>query len=393
MKYDNTVFDLFSQLNKDKDSRENDRIFNEIKLYCARQINDAGLLAYSLLDTPDFIPAFTQLHEVFKSEYANYLFASHKLNPYIVDTENSHPVIWEKISTCYETVSSLMKRDDIGIMDPRFVRNFDPEKAADNEHPFFSYVNGTLYKTGNSNFKKELIDTYRTVDVSLSSEQVKLLSAALRYLESAEGPAEDHFENIAIRENSTVEKVAEVWYLNQNSRAVDIDRGVSSSDGGEASLHETIASKDLLDKSEIEAQKEVIRRLKMLDVLFALENVTKSEAPYKLSKTEKQRYPLLFTNMLILGWIDELRDSDPECSNRRDVLEKRFDDLALAARKEYFSRFKVVCPEIFDLYIENRKEVTIGELADMLGVDRSSFSDIARSMEKKLPLFFKQFNS
>ncbi len=353
--------------------------FKEIKERSARLIDAAGLAAFYTVGTDDFMPRFADLLCCFKSEYAEYLYAVRgidPLDPRLADADNpfSENTLLE-VSTYFSTACDVLDAD--------FVRRFDPTKTR-GEYPFFAFLDYIVSKRAAAAFASEQIADTRRGMSGMTREQSRLLSAALRAFESVCEVTDEILIAAAEQIGCDIGTLREAWIMNRNANAESLDAGEENDEGDFVSLYDKVSIEETPDTSA----DFIKERLALLDALLTYERPTGAKkADFELSKSEKQRFPLLFTNRLILGWVDELKSSDPEAKNRRDILENRFDDLKLEERLKLYSDYKVICPEIFALYIEGRTEVTIGMLAKALCIDQSGFSGIESSVSKKLALY------
>ena len=355
--------------------------FKEVQERSALLIDSAGLAAVAAVGTDDFLPRFSALLDTFRKEYAAYLYAVRGIDPFdprLAEEDNSSfERALEEVSTHFSTAAEVLTAD--------FVRRFDPEKAS-GKYPFFNFLNYIIKNRGETAFSAEQIADTRRGMTGLTREQSRLLSAALRAFESVCEVTDEILVATAEQIGCDAALLRDAWVMNRNSNAESLDAGEENDEGDFISLYDKIGSAD-----EPKENTDFIEEaMKTLDALLSYERPAgfkKSDAPFELSKTEKLRFPLLFTNRLILGWVDELKISDPDAANRADILKNRFSDLALGKRRAKYEKYLVISPLVFDLYEEHRTEITLGMLAALQGVDQSGFSGIEDSVTRKLALF------
>lgn len=364
----------------------NKKSFKEICAETALSIDRAGLLAFYAIDTDDFVTAFSDLLLCFKQKFAEYLYAYNHMHPddERLGKEDRNPELdqkLEKISVYYKAACD--------VLDIKFVRSFDPEKGV-NGTPFFTYLFAVTERKARSDLKTAAIADTRSGISGMSREDSRLLRAALKYFESIGEPTDAQLVAVADVLDCTPEKLRLIWMQNRNSNAESLDVGFENDEGDYTSLYDKLSDKE----DDLPARNEVLEeQFMLLDSLISYTrpaDMKKADAPFELTKTEKLRFPLLFTNSLILGWIDDIRDNDPDCNNREDVLRTRFEDLNLAARKECYSKYLSVSEEVFDLYILGKREISKGDLSKIYQVDQSGFSGIEDSVREKLALFMKR---
>ncbi len=355
--------------------------FKEVQERTKFLIDSAGLAAASAVGTDDFLPRFSTLLDIFRHEYAAYLYAVRGIDPFdprLAEEDNSfYERALEEVSTYFSTAAEVLTID--------FVRRFDPDKAS-GKHPFFDFFNYIVKTRSDAAFSAEQIADTRRGMTGLTREQSRLLSAALRAFESVCEVTDEIIVATAGQIGCDSALLRDAWVMNRNSNAESLDAGEENDEGDFVSLYDKIATDDThKDSSDF-----IEEALKTLDALLIYERPAgfkKSDTPFELSKTEKLRFPLLFTNRLILGWVDELKFSDPDAANRADILGRRFSDLALDKRRSKYEKYHVISPIVFDLYEKTRAEVTLGMLAAIQGVDQSGFSGIEDAVTRKLALF------
>ncbi len=355
--------------------------FKEVQERSAFLIDSAGLAAVSAVGTDDFLPRFSTLLDTFRKEYAAYLYAVRKIDPFdprLSEEDNSfYERALEEVSTYFSTAAEVITAD--------FVRRFDPSKAK-GALPFFDFLNYIVKKRADAAFSAEQIANTRRGMTGLTREQSRLLSAALRAFESVCEVTDEILVATAKQIGCDPELLRDAWIMNRNSNAESLDAGEENDEGDFISLYDKVAA----DDRPKENTDFIEDALLTLDTLLSYERPAgfkKSDAPFELSKTEKLRFPLLFTNRLILGWVDELKTSDPDAANRADILSHRFDDLRLEKKQKKYSKYRVISPLVFELYEKTHSEVTLGMLAALEGVDQSGFSGIEDSVARKLALY------
>lgn len=360
--------------------------FKEVRERSALLIDSAGLAAVSAVGTDDFLPRFSSLLDTFRKEYAAYLYAVRKIDPFdpkLGEEDNSfYERALEEVSTYFSTAAEVITAD--------FVRRFDPSKAK-GELPFFDFFNYIVKTRADAAVATEQIADTRRGMTGLTREQTRLLSAALRAFESVGVVTDEKLRAAAEQIGCDPALLRDAWVMNRNANAESLDAGEENDEGDFISLYDKVA----VDDEPKENADFIEEALLTLDALISYERPAgfkKSDAPFELSKTEKLRFPLLFTNRLILGWVDELKTSDPDAANRADILSRRFADLCLEKRREKYSKYRVVSPLVFELYLKNRSEVTLGMLATLEGVDQSGFSGIEDAVTRKLALY-KLYNN
>ncbi len=360
--------------------------FKEVQERSKLLIDSAGLAAVSAVGTDDFLPRFSALLDTFRREYAAYLYAVRKIDPFdprLGEEDNSfYERALEEVSTYFSTAADVLTAD--------FVRRFDPSKAK-GKHPFFDFLNYIVKNRADAAFSAEQIADTRRGMTGLTREQSRLLSAALRAFESVCEVTDEILVATAEQIGCETALLREAWVMNRNANAESLDSGEENDEGDFISLYDKIGAEDKpKDNTDF-----IEEALLTLDALLTYERPAgfkKSDAPFELSKTEKLRFPLLFTNRLILGWVDELKTSDPDAANRADILSRRFDDLCLEKRRGKYAKYRVISPLVFDLYEKTHSEVTLGMLAALEGVDQSGFSGIEDSVTRKLTLY-KLYNN
>ncbi len=361
--------------------------FTEKRETAARRIDEAGFAAYRAVGTDDFLPAFTKLLEVFKKEYAAYLYAEACIDPFddaLADENYKKQDKLEEISFCFAA--------GLDVLNISLVERFDPMRAT-GKLKFFDFLCWNVKQRADSDMKKEAVADYRSGICGMTRREERLLSAALQRLSSVAEITAEKLREVAEVLGTDYETLCKIMVQNNASSAESLDSLFEDSDGETSSLYDRVAARD--DSAELRRRAEETE--KMLGILDALlscsrdEGVKKKDAPqYLLSRTEKERYPIVFTNSLILGWVDELRDSSPECKNREDVFKLCFSQLALSARFKAYKRHLAISPDVFELYINERREFTAKELGLRLGFDSTSLPGIADSVAKKLQLFIKK---
>lgn len=353
----------------------------------ARLIDEAGLAAFRALDTADFIPKLAAVISCFKREYAAYLYAAAGIDPFdpaIGEADYKRQDELDRITTCFSVGCEMLDAD--------FIRRFKPEKAKA-KYGFFSFLTFNIDQKADSIISREKIDSFRVGMVGMSRDDKRLLSAALKALESVATVTDEKLVEVAKLLGASPEKLRLLWQDNCKSTVYSLDAVTEDDDGTESSLYDTVAAVDNLVEAK-SSDEEIVRYLNILEALLTYkrpDGMKKSDAPlYELSRIQKERYPIVFTNKLILDWVDELCKRDPDCENRNDVFSRSFEALALADRKRKFSGYKAVSAAVFDYYLELRREITLKELASILKIESTSLSEVFTSVNEKLKIFVKE---
>lgn len=357
--------------------------FKQIKENAARLIDEAGFAAYNAVGTDGFLRAFTRLLEVFKKEYAAYLYADAGIDLYRVDLSEEDSKYADRV----EEITSLFAAG-LEVLTPKLVERFDPERATKKPY-FFSFLKWNTEKRSESETKRENIADFRHGISGMTKHEEQVLSAALSRLQSVTDVTDDKLREIADIIGCDYETLLSAVLHNNAAVAESLDTLFDDGEEESSSLYDRVAANDGEDYAK--RAEELEGRLSLLDSLLSysrpLDMKKKDAPPYELSRTEKERYPIIFTNALILGWVDELRDSDPDCKNRDNVFSRRFKELSLPFRLAAYEKHLSISKEIFELYITHRREFTAKELGELLQFDSTSLPGIADSVAKKLQLF------
>lgn len=361
--------------------------FKDKQKNSARLIDEAGFAAYNAIGTDDFLRAFTRLLEVFKKEYATYLYAEAGIDLFAVDLSKEDSEYAERVDTVTSRFAAGLE-----LLTPKLVERFDPARATKAPY-FFNFLNWHITTKSDSNTARENISYYRHGISGMTKREEQALSMAISRLQSVTDVTAEKLREIAQIIGCDYDTLCSAVLHNNAAAADSLDAVFDDGEEEGASLYDRVATRDSSEELSRRAE-ELETRLSLLDALLAYsrpEGMKKKDAPpYELSRTEKERYPIIFTNALILGWVDELRDSDPDCKNREDVFKYRFAELSLPQRLAAYEKHLSVSPQIFELYLTHRREFTAKELGDLLSFDSTSLPGIADSVAAKLRLFLKK---